>query len=266
MGKIDEEDVHLKEDNKTTEQDDLEGQEQDDGMEGRGQDDGMEGQEQDNGMEGQEQDDGMEGRGQDDGQKKPLATISKHQHVRQKANEAYLKNAQKMQRKHAKNAKIHVFTVGEYASVRIPRIDRTATDLQRLPCIIVEVIGKAQSMYRLRCKHGVISTCFHAGDLEPFSGTYNIPVEGWQDETRITLREAARQQSPWNSFTKNRCNCKPGTCDTRRCYCKKRGIECSTHCHKGEACNNKPGSVQKIAKCKEGVGCGGIQQPEGAFY
>ena len=156
-----------------------------------------------------------------------------------------------MQQKHAKKSKIHTFQVGEYASLRIPRIDRASTDLQRLPCVVVQVIGKAQSMYRLRCKHGVLRTCFHAGDMEPFSGTYQIPVDGWEDQPKVTLREAARQQSPWNSFTKNRCNCKPGTCDTQRCHCKKTGIKCSTHCHKGEDCNNKVGKHEACRESKK---------------
>ena len=90
------------------------------------------------------------------------------------------KNAERIKQKHSKYSKTHKYEVGEYAGLRIPRIDRSSTDLQRLPCIIVEVIGKAQSMYRLRCKFGILQTCFHAGDLEPFKATYDIPVEGWQ--------------------------------------------------------------------------------------
>ena len=169
---------------------------------------------------------------------KPLATFPKHRLVREKAHAAYTKNAERMIRKHAKNVK---FAVGDYGSLRIPRIDRTCTDLQRLPCVVVKVIGKAQTMYyRLRCKHGVLATCFHASDLEPFEASYGIPVDGWVWEPRISVREAARLQSPWNSFTKSQCQCKANACDTRRCYCRKNGIECSSHCHKGEGCQNKP--------------------------
>ena len=171
---------------------------------------------------------------------KPLATFPKHRLIREKAHALYTKNAERMIRKHAKNVKTHKFAVGDYASLRIPRIDRTCTDLQRLPCVVVKVIGKAQTMYRLCSKYGVLATCFHAGDLEPFEASYGIPVDGWVMEPRISVREAARLQSPWNSFTKNRCQCKANACDTRRCYCRKNGIECSSHCHKGEGCRNKP--------------------------
>ena len=89
-----------------------------------------------------------------------------------------------MKLKCSKRVKTHTFAVGEYASLRIPRIDRTSTDLQRLPCVVVQVLGKAQEMYRLRCKYG---TCFRAGDLESFKGSYGIPVKEWENQPRITL-------------------------------------------------------------------------------
>ena len=76
-----------------------------------------------------------------------------------------------MKQKHAKHVKMHQFAVGEYASLQIPRVDRASTDLQRLPCVIIEVVGKAQAMYHLCCKSGVLRTCFHAGELEPFKAT-----------------------------------------------------------------------------------------------
>ena len=42
------------------------------------------------------------------------------------------------------------FGVGDKVSVRIPRIDRTCSDLLRLPCHIVEVLGGVQGVYRLQ--------------------------------------------------------------------------------------------------------------------
>ena len=126
--------------------------------------------------------------------------------------------------------KTHTFAVVEYASLHIPRIDRISTDLQRLPCVVVQVLGKAQEMYRLRCKYGVLRTCFRAGDLESFKGSHGIPVKEWENQPRITLREAARQQSPWNSFTKENTATASQvySCDTGRCFSKKNSIECST--------------------------------------
>ena len=79
--------------------------------------------------------------------------------------------------------------VGEHVSFRILRIDQSCTDLLPLPCIIVEVVGKAQSLHCLRCKSGVIQRCYQAGDLEPYRGQYGIPLDGWENEPRICFKE-----------------------------------------------------------------------------
>ena len=55
--------------------------------------------------------------------------------------------------------------MGESVGLEIPRIDRTATDVHRLPCATVQVVGKAQDMYRLRCSSGVLNKCYQADDL-----------------------------------------------------------------------------------------------------
>ena len=101
------------------------------------------------------------------GRRKQLATIEKHKLVREKADMNYMKTALKMQEKFSKMHTVREFRVGEHVSVRIPRIDWSCTDLLRLPCIVVKVVGKAQSLHRHRCKSGVIQRCYQAGDLEP---------------------------------------------------------------------------------------------------
>ena len=68
------------------------------------------------------------------------------------------------------------FGVGEHVSVRVPQIDRTSSDLPRLPCMIVQVKGKVNLSYcliisdvtgfffKLRCEYGAIKSCY------PYSG------------------------------------------------------------------------------------------------
>ena len=86
------------------------------------------------------------------GRRKQLATIEKHRLVREKADMNYMKNVLKMQERFSKMHTVREFRVGEHVSFWILRIDQSCTDLLRLPCIIVEVVGKAQSLHRLRCK------------------------------------------------------------------------------------------------------------------
>ena len=65
-------------------------------------------------------------------------------------------------------------TIGYNVIVHIPRIDRTSTDQQPLPCIVVKVTGKAQELYKLHCKGGVIKTSFLASDLECCEGSFGL--------------------------------------------------------------------------------------------
>ena len=103
--------------------------------------------------------------------------------------------------------------------------------------MVVKTVGKAQELYRLQCKSGVLKNCFNTGDLQPFSGEFRIPVDGWQDQPQVTLRSASMEQSARNVFTSNRCNCH--SCDNKRCSCKRAKIACSTHCHNGKSCIHK---------------------------
>ena len=112
--------------------------------------------------------------------------------------------------------KVKEFHVGDCVTVRIPRIDRASTDPNRLPCIIVQVIGTARAMYRLRCKSGVLNKCYSACDLELFVGNYNLSVKGWERSTRVSLRAASKESTPWSAFSKNKCKCTAG-CSTQRC-------------------------------------------------
>ena len=139
-----------------------------------------------------------------------------------------------MKRKHSMVHKVKKFAVGESVGLWIPRIDQTTTDVHRLPCVIIKVAGKTQEMYGFWCCSDVLDKCYWAN----IGTIYNIPVNGWEKEAQVSLIEA-RDHAPWNAFTVNRCNCRSGSCDIRRCHCKKNGISCSSHCHKGTHCKNK---------------------------
>ena len=108
------------------------------------------------------------------------------------------------------------FVIGESVSLRIPSIDRASSDLSCLPCVVVDIVGGGQSLYRLRydianqlyyfcvllvnsasnvfncrCQHGVLNVCYTAGELERYNGSVICAVENWQNEPFISLREAA---------------------------------------------------------------------------
>ena len=55
---------------------------------------------------------------------------------------------------------------------------------------------------------------------------------------KISLREAAKHQAPWNLFTANACKCTTG-CRTKQCRCLKKNLGCTSHCHAGKQCSNQ---------------------------
>ena len=175
--------------------------------------------------------------------------------VREKADIKYLASAQKMADRYLKKKNVQSFLIGENVSLRIPRIDRASSDLSRLPCTVVEIVGDDQTLYRLRCisdsllhsninvlhfcrcQHGVLRVCYTANELERFNGHVICSADNWKDEPCISLREAARQQAPWNHFVSNACKCTTG-CINRKCRCVRQNIKCSTYCHKSIPCCN----------------------------
>ena len=54
-------------------------------------------------------------------------------------------------------------------------------------------------MYRLGCSAGVIQRCYHAGELELFSGDFSLPVEGWDNDTCVIVQNAVKMCSQQTS-------------------------------------------------------------------
>ena len=92
--------------------------------------------------------------------------------------------------------------------------------------------------YVFRSEHGILSTCYPASQLEDYSGPLCCEVIEWKEMKRISLREAAKHQAPWNLFTANACKCTTG-CRTKQCRCLKKSLGCTSHCHSGKQCSNQ---------------------------
>ena len=78
-------------------------------------------------------------------------------------------------------------------AVNIPQKDRSSTTLQRLPCIVVEVLGSQQNTYRLQCRHGFINKCYPRGQLEPYTGGLEIKCPS-KMAPKLSLREAGKER------------------------------------------------------------------------
>ena len=162
-----------------------------------------------------------------------MGTSKKHIEKRKHADYHYQQNAIRMRDRYNKK-KVHNFKVGDKVALRIPRIDRTTTDLHRLPCIIIQCHGKKQFSYQLQCEYGILNATYPSSELEVYNGLLHLPEV--TKTVTISLREAAQRMNSRSAATAI-CKCKKG-CATNQCPCKKLGNICSVKCHSGKSCVN----------------------------
>ena len=160
--------------------------------------------------------------------------------IRKRARVHYIESADRMKRLYdaSHKASIHHFQVGDAVALSIPQSDRSATDMCRLPCRVLDISGNVRMRYKLVCCFGILSGMYMAGDMIPFHGDLCIPHDA--EVQVISLREAARKSSVSTRFLRNKCNCL-GDCRSRRCSCVNNGIRCSNHCHMAHSCVNVDG-------------------------
>ena len=116
----------------------------------------------------------------------------------------------------------------------MPKIDRSCTDLQRIPGVIIDVSGGEQiQFYQVVTAAGVIKTKFRTGDLTVYNGSVSPITDKY-----LSIREASHQINSSNKFTVNRCKCK-GKCNNGQCSCIRSSISCTNHCHPSRSCENK---------------------------
>ena len=163
-----------------------------------------------------------------------------HEDHRSEARDKTYSSASKMANYYnkQKNVCVSEFSVDDIVSILIPRIDRSSTDMPRLPCKIIRVCGNVTKMYKLACRHGVLNGMFRSGDLVSYSGDVVVNLD-----TMLSLCEASRKENG-NKFIRNSCNCLSG-CTTRKCACKVNGILCSSHCHPSNVCLNREVDVSQ---------------------
>ena len=101
-----------------------------------------------------------------------------------------------------------------------------------------------------RCEFGVLNTCYGEGDLERYEGDLSLTTEDWESLPKLSLREAAMKSNPKNDFSASRCQCKT-MCSTASCTCRKRGVPCTSKCHKGSKCKNQDGGQLKCTSSRK---------------
>jgi hypothetical protein len=119
----------------------------------------------------------------------------------------------KMVTKHNKQSNIESFEDGDIVLVKIPRIDRTATDQRKL---FGRVLSKAfrPPRYKVQTQYGIIDRLFPTKELKLVPLIVSTTIEIGDNQAIIPLSKAAKLNSSGERVTGS-CQCK-GQCSTNR--------------------------------------------------
>jgi hypothetical protein len=139
------------------------------------------------------------------------------------------------------------FSVGELATIRIPRTDRASTDNKRA-FVIVKAIKHEPPVHQLQSLFGVLDHWYPTGELNKVpqvdEDTRHSAFETAPSKI-VTLHYLATQVG--NSNRQDLlCSCR-GKCGAR-CRCVKNGKNCTQYCHSASlACGNE-GSQEEVTR------------------
>ncbi len=128
---------------------------------------------------------------------------------------------------------------GDHVLLPVPRTDRSNTDPKTMEARVLKRVG---NKVKLGTGAGRVDVTFRPEQLMKVTGRkrqFTVPDED------VSLITAMRFETTYNRTASSTsgpslCNCK-GTCLSKRCLCRKQGIDCATKCHGGkmsDACLN----------------------------
>ena len=169
-----------------------------------------------------------------------------HAKVRNVARENYLATAPRQTEKY-QNQVAHLqktYNAGDTVGIKIYKIDRSNTAASVLPCKVLSVKSNVRCAYKLYTASGILSVNYSSDDLLDLRHVVFPELDNLDptDLKEVSVIRASRGYSGWCSSTTDisLCSC-TGSCITKRCRCRKAGIECSTKCHSSNSscCQNK---------------------------
>ncbi|CAF1363369.1 unnamed protein product [Adineta steineri] len=159
---------------------------------------------------------------------------TKHNLVRKIATNNYMNTANKKMKLYQDSILItsEKFNLNDCVGVKIHTVDRTNTDANVLPCLIIEKIVKDNTIiFKLACEYGKLVNTYSVEQLVDLKLVYPDKLKQLviDDLNDITFIEACKLYVR-TSTTGQTCDCK-GKCVTRQCPCKRMIVFCSTKCH-----------------------------------
>lgn len=88
-----------------------------------------------------------------------------------------------------KNKKTTIYQVGDHVTIRIPTIDRAATNFKRLPGVVAAMKSYNGQMHRILTEHGVLNDWYEADELEKlFAGHVDVNLDKYKKNLIMYLR------------------------------------------------------------------------------
>ncbi len=178
------------------------------------------------------------------------ADFGKISAVRNETRKRQAISSETMSKKHdrKRNKKSRTYNVGDYVSVKSPRIDRHGTDLPRITSIVIRIINQyTRTFYELKTEYGILNDKYAADDLEPIL-TPMVDLTLSTTSNKVSLREVTMSTN--NNLetdpcvvkvnTNISCKCTLGCFNDKRCSCFKVGQKCTSHCHGSKSKTAKP--------------------------
>ncbi|CAF3750245.1 unnamed protein product [Rotaria sp. Silwood1] len=174
---------------------------------------------------------------------KELNNHDSHKRIRDEAEKNYIRTAERQLKNYQQRLKRQkVYQINDIVGLKIAEVDRSNTAPSILPCKIIEVIRKEESLntlYKLVTVDGIITDLFSSTDLIDLSETISAELRQLDHSTvpNITFIQACQIFTQFKAI--NSCKCM-GSCDTKRCPCKRQSIKCCSKCHRGKcvSCKN----------------------------
>ncbi|KAK7097055.1 KRAB-A domain-containing protein 2-like [Littorina saxatilis] len=173
-----------------------------------------------------------------------------HREERMQARKKYLKAAKKQESRYVKKvaSRTKVYSLGDTVGLNIHKVDRANSDARLLPCKVLmsKPVGGQRHLYKLYSATGILGPWIAGEELSDLRSVHFESLNEVNPDLleEISLIKACRLSVKWRD-TGSRvpsgasvCKCK-GPCTTKRCCCRKAGLECGTKCHTdSKACKN----------------------------
>ncbi|CAF2185727.1 unnamed protein product [Rotaria magnacalcarata] len=169
-------------------------------------------------------------------------TQSSHKRIRDEAEKCYILTAERQYKNYQVSVKKQKkFQINDIVGLKISEVDRTNTSASILPCKIVDVLTKEDSLYlqyKLATLDGIINDWFSSVDIIDLSETLSAELRQLDTKklSNVTFIQVCQIFSNFKSTDTCKCT---GSCDINRCPYTKRSILCCSKCHRGKCSDRK---------------------------